>query len=321
MKRIIALLTVLSAVHTAFAAEQTFPARSIRMIVPFAPGGPNDILGRAVAQKLTEQFGQQVVVDNRGGAGGIIGAETAARATPDGYTLLLGGTASMSINPSLHKKLPYDPLKDFAHISLIGTAPSLVTVNASLPGRNMKELIALAKAKPGQLTFASSGPGTAPHLGGELLKTMAGIEMTHVPYKGGALAYADLMGGQVTMFIGGTSAALPFIKQGKLRGLAVTSLKRTPSMPEMPTVAESGLPGYEVTNWYSIVTSAGTPKPIVNRLNAEIVKALATEELRKRYADLGTDPETSTPEQLHAYTRSEMIKWAKVIKSAGLTPQ
>jgi tripartite-type tricarboxylate transporter receptor subunit TctC len=299
---------------------QEYPSRPLRMIIPFAAGGPNDILGRVVAQKLTELLGQQIVVDNRGGAGGIIAAETVAKALPDGYTLLLGGTATMSINPHLHRKLGYDPLKDFAPVSLIGTAPSLITINASLPVQNVKELIALAKAKPGQLTFASSGPGTAPHLAGELIKTMAGVDMVHVPYKGGALAYIDLLANQVTMFIGGTAAALPYIKQGKLRGIAVTSLKRTDQMPDMPTVSESGLPGYEVTNWYSVVAAAGTPHNVVARLNREIVKAVASDEVRKRYRELGTDPATGTPEQLAAYTRSEFTKWAKVIKAAGMTP-
>ena len=303
------------------ALAQEYPTRAIRMIIPFAPGGPNDILGRVVAQKLSEQLGQQLVVDNRGGAGGVIAAQAAASAVPDGYTLLLGGTATMSINPHLHKKLGYDPIKDFAAISLIGTSPSLVTINASLPVQNIKDLIALAKAKPGQLTFASSGPGTAPHLGGELMKTMAGIDMVHVPYKGGALAYVDLLAGQVTMFIGGISAALPHIKSGKLRGIAVTSLKRTDLLAGIPTVSESGLPGYEVINWYSIVTTAGTPKIVVVRLNSEVVKAIASDTVKKRYIDLGTDPGSGTPEQLVAYTRSEIAKWGKVIKAAGMKPQ
>jgi tripartite-type tricarboxylate transporter receptor subunit TctC len=318
--RIVAMLIgALACGQAAFA--QQYPTRAIRMIIPFAPGGPNDILGRVVAQKLSEQLGQQLVVDNRAGAGGVIAAQAAANAVPDGYTLLLGGTATMSINPHLHRNLGYDPIKDFASISLIGTSPSLVTINASLPVQNIKDLIALAKSKPGQLTFASSGPGTAPHLGGELMKTMAGIDMVHVPYKGGALAYTDLLSGQVTMFIGGISAALPHIKAGKLRGIAVTSLKRTDLLPGVPTVSESGLPGYEVINWYSIVTTAGTPKPVVARLNSETVKAVASDAVRKRYVELGTDPASGTPAQLDAYTRSEIAKWGKVIKLAGMKPE
>jgi len=299
---------------------QDYPNRSIRMIIPFAAGGPNDILGRVVAQKLTEQLGQQIVVDNRGGAGGIIAAETVAKAQPDGYTLLLGGTATMSINPGLHKKLGYDPLKDFAPVSLIGTSPSLVTLNAALPVQNVRELIAFVKARPGQLTFASSGPGTAPHLAGELMKTMAGIDMVHVPYKGGGPAYIDLLAGQVTVYIGGISAALPHVNQGRLKGIAVTSLKRTNLMPGVPTVDESGLPGYEVINWYSVVATAGTPKAVVARLNREVVKAVAADDVKKRYVELGTDVATGTPEELAAYTRSEFVKWARVIKSAGMAP-
>ena len=299
---------------------QDYPNRSIRLIIPFAAGGPNDILGRVVAQKLTEQLGQQIVVDNRGGAGGIIAAETVAKAQPDGYTLLLGGTATMSINPGLHKKLGYDPLKDFAPVSLIGTSPSLVTLNAALPVQNVRELIAYVKARPGQLTFASSGPGTAPHLAGELMKTMAGIDMVHVPYKGGGPAYIDLLAGQVTIYIGGISAALPHVNQGKLKGIAVTSVKRTNLMPGVPTVDESGLPGYEVINWYSVVATAGTPKAVVARLNREVVKAVAADEVKKRYVELGTDAATGTPEELAAYTRSEFVKWAGVIKSAGMAP-
>ena len=299
---------------------QDYPSRPIRMIIPFAAGGPNDILGRVTAQKLTEQLGQQIVVDNRGGAGGVIAAETVAKAVPDGYTLLLGGPATLSINPHLHKKPGYDALKDFAPVSLMGTAPSLVTINASLPVQNIRDLIALAKAKPGQLTFASAGPGAASHLAGELMKTMAGIEMTHVPYKGGGPAYIDLLTGQVTMFIGGIAAALPYLAQGKLRGIAVTTLKRTDLLPGVPTVAESGLPGYEVVSWYSIVTTAGAPKSVIAKLNREVVRAVASDEVRKRFVELGTEAATGTPDELAAYTRDDFQKWARVIKAAGLTP-
>lgn len=205
-------------------------------------------------------------------------------------------------------------------MSMVGTAPSLVTINAALPVQNIRDLIALAKAKPGQLTFASAGPGAASHLGGELMKTMAGIDMTHVPYKGAGPAYIDLLAGQVTMFIGGIGAALPFLAQGKLRGLAVTTLKRTNLLPGVPTVSESGLPGYEVVSWYSIVTTAGTPKGVIAKLNREIVRAVASDEVRKRYVELGTEVVTGTPEELAAYTRRDFEKWGKVIKAAGLTP-
>ena len=300
------------------AHAQGYPARAIRLIVPFPPGGPNDVLGRVVAQKLTEQMGQQVVVDNRGGAGGIIGAELAARANPDGHTLLFGGTASMLINPILHKKLGYDPVADFAAVSLVGTAPSLLSLHPSLPVKNVKELIDAAKAKPGQLTFASSGVGTAPHLAGELFNTMAGVTLVHVPYRGGGPAFVDLLGGQVAMYFAGISAALPFVKEGKLRGIAITGAQRSAVMPEMPTIAESGLPGYEVSNWYAIVTAVATPKPIIARLHGELVKALAAEDVKKRFLDLGTDPIGSDPAQLAAYIRSEIPKWTKVIRAAGM---
>jgi tripartite-type tricarboxylate transporter receptor subunit TctC len=297
---------------------QVYPARAVRLIVPFPPGGPNDVLGRVVAQKLTEQMGQQVVVDNRGGAGGIIGAELAARATPDGYTLFFGGTASMSINPILHKKLGYDPVADFAAISLVGTAPSLLSLHPSLPVKNVKELIEAAKAKPRQLTFASSGVGTAPHLAGELFNTMAGVTLVHVPYRGGGPAFVDLLAGQVAMYFAGISAALPFVKEGKLRGIAVTGAQRSAVMPDMPTIAESGLTGYEVSNWYAIVTATATPKPVIARLYAELVKALAADDVKKRFLDLGTDPIGSDPAQLAAYIRSEIPKWTKVIRAAGM---
>lgn len=303
------------------ALAQGFPTKAIRMIVPFPPGGPNDILGRVVAQKLTDQIGQQVVVDNRGGAGGIIGAELAARAAPDGYTLLLGGTASLSINPSLHRKLPYDPIKDFAPVSLVGTAPSILITHPSVPVKTVKQLIDLAKAKPGHLNFASAGIGTPPHLAGELFKSMAGVDMVHVPYKGGGPALTDLLAGQVGIYFSGISSALPFVREGRLRGIAVTSARRTAVMPEMPTIAESGLPGYEVGNWYAIVAPAATPKAIVIRLNHEIVKTLAVPDVKKRFIELAADTLGSTPEELTAYNRSEISKWAKVIKSAGIKPE
>ncbi|MEO7726028.1 MAG: tripartite tricarboxylate transporter substrate binding protein [Burkholderiales bacterium] len=302
-------------------SAQSYPGKAVRMIVPFPPGGPNDILGRLIAQKLTEQMGQQVVIDNRGGAGGIIGAELAARAVADGYTLLFGGTAPLSINPGLHKKLSYDPTRDFSAVSLVGTAPSMLVAHPGTPVKTVKDLIDLAKAKPGQLNFASAGIGTPPHLAGELFKSMAGVDMVHVPYKGGGPALTDLLAGQVGLYFSGISSALPFVKEGKLRGIAVTSAKRTAVVPDMPTIAESGLPGYEVGNWYAIVAPAATPPSIVARVNNEINRALAAPEVRKRFLDLAADPLGSTPGELTVYIRSEIIKWAKVIKSAGIKPE
>ncbi len=298
-----------------------YPTKPIRLLVPFPPGGPNDILGRVLAQKLSEQLGQQVVIDNRGGAGGIVGAETVARASADGYTLLFGGTASLAINPGLRKSLPYDALKDFAPVSLVGTAPSLLTINPQVPVKSVKDLIALAQAKPGQLNFASAGVGTPPHLAGELFNSMAGVKMVHVPYKGGGPALTELLAGQVGIYFSGISSVLPFVKEGKLRGVAVTSSQRTAILPDMPTVAESGLPGYEVGNWYAIVAPAATPRNIIARLNGEITKALAAPDVRKRFLDLAADPLGSTPEALAKYNRSELDKWARVIKSAGIQPE
>lgn len=303
----------------AFAAN--YPVKAVRMIVPFPPGGPNDILGRVVAQKLSEQLGQQVVIDNRGGAGGIIGAELAARAVADGYTLLFGGTASLAINPGLHRKLPYAPLRDFAAVSLVGTAPSLLTVHPALPVKNVKDLIDLAKARPGQLNFVSAGIGTPPHLAGELFKNMTGVDMVHVPYKGGGPALTDLLAGQVGIYFSGISSVLPYVREGRLRGLAVTSAKRTAVMPDTPTIAESGLPGYEVGNWYAIVAPAATPGTVVTQLNREIVRALTVPAVKKRFLELAADPIGSTPGELAAYNRSEIAKWANVIKSAGIKPE
>ena len=302
-------------------AQPNYPNKPIRLIVPFPPGGPNDILGRVVASTLTGQLGQQVVVDNRGGAGGIIGAEIAARSAPDGHTLLLSGTASMAINPGLHKKLPYDPLKDFAPISMLGTAPSLLTVHPSLAVKTVKDLIALAQAKPGKLNFVSAGHGTPPHLAGELFKSMTGISMVHVPYKGGGPALADLLAGQVELYFSGISSVLPFVKENRLRGVAVTSAKRTAVLPDTPTIAESGLPGFEVGNWYAVAAPAATSPAIIKRLNAEILTALTAPELKKRFFELAADPFGSTPEQLEAYNRSEITKWARAIKAAGITPE
>jgi tripartite-type tricarboxylate transporter receptor subunit TctC len=299
-------------------AVSAYPSRPVRLLIPFPPGGPNDILGRVVAQKLTEQLGQPVVIDNRGGAGGVVGAELAARAVPDGHTLMLGGTASLAINPGLQPSLPYDPIKDFAPVSLLGTAPSLLTTHPSVPVKSVKDLIALAQSKPGQLNFASAGNGTPPHLAGELFKSMTGVNMVHVAYKGGGPALTELLAGQIGIYFSGISSVLPFVKDGKLRGIAVTSAKRTAVMPDTPTVAESGLPGYEVGNWYAIVAPAATPKPIIMRLNAEIAKTLALPEIKKRFFDLAADAQASTPEELGKYNRSELAKWAKVIKSAGI---
>ena len=303
------------------AAAQDYPVKPIRMIVPFAPGGPNDVLGRIVAQKVGEQVGQQVVIDNRSGAGGSTGTAIAASAPPDGYTLLFSGTSSLAINPSLFSRLPYDALRDFAPVSLAGTAPSLLATHPSVPARTVRELIAIAKASPGKLNYASGGVGGTPHLAGELFKSLAHVDVVHVPFRGAGPALIALASGQVDMYVGGISSVLTMVRDRRIRAIAVTSAKRTPLMPEMPTFAESGMPGYEVVNWYAVVAPAATPKAVVTKLNGEIVKALASPDVRKRFADLGTDASSSTPDQLAAYHREDLGRWAKVIKAAKIQPE
>jgi tripartite-type tricarboxylate transporter receptor subunit TctC len=314
------LLATATAAHVHELAAQTYPTKPMRLIVPFAAGGPNDVIGRLIAQKVGEQMGQPMVIENRPGAGGAVGTAFVATAPADGYTLLISGTSSLAINPSLYKKLPYDPLGDFTPVSLVGTAPSLLVMHPSVPVKSVKDLITFAKARPGQLNYASGGIGSTPHLAGELLNRMANVNLVHVPFKGGGPALTGVMSGQVELFMGGMSAAMPPVKNGRLRGIAVTSPKRSQFMPDVPALAET-LPGYDVVNWYAIFAPAGTPKQIIDRLNAEIVKAMATPEMRKRFADLATDAETSTPEQLGAYHRSEIKKWAQVVKDAGITPE
>lgn len=314
-----AVVLALQYSHAAWA--QVYPSKPIRMIVPFPPGGGNDILGRVLAAILTEQLGQQVVIDNRAGASSIIGTEIGARAAPDGYTLLFSGTAGLSTNPVLHKKLPYDPIKDFAPVSMVGTAPQMLVVHPSVPVKTVKDLINLAKAKPGQLNFASSGIGTPTHLAGELFKHLAGVDIVHIPYKGGGPGLTDVLAGQVEFFFNGVSAVLPFVRAGKIRGIAVTCAQRTAVMPELPTISEAGLPGYELVNWYAVVAPAATPGRIITRLNREIQKALAIAEVKQRFLDLAADPLGSTPEELAGYTRRELAKWSKVIKAAGIKPE
>jgi tripartite-type tricarboxylate transporter receptor subunit TctC len=300
------------------ARAQEYPTKPIRMVVPFAPGGPNDVLGRIVSQKVSTQIGQQIVIDNRTGAGGATGTAMVGSAAPDGYTLLFSGPSSLTINPSLFKNLPYDPVRDFAPVSLAGSAPSLLAVHPSVPAKSVKELIALAKASPGRLNYSSGGVGGGPHLAAELFKSIARVDIVHVPFRGAAPALTALTSGEVDMYIGGISAVLPLMKAGRVRSLAVTSVKRTPLMPDMPTFIESGVPGYEVVNWYAVVAPSATPKPIIAKLNGEIVKALASADVKKRYIDLGTDPVSSTPEQLGVYLREDLARWGKVIEAARI---
>lgn len=299
------------------ASPAPYPLRPVRLIVPFPPGGGTDIMGRLVATQLTEKLGVQTVVDNRGGAGGILGTDLAAKANPDGHTLLIGSVSTMSINPSLYTKLPFDTVRDLAPVSLIASTPSAVVVTANLAAQSVKELIALAKAKPGQINFSSAGSGTSHHLGGELFKLAAGINIVHIPYKGTAPAVTDLVSGQVSMMIANMPSVLPMVKAGRLRALAVTSLNRSSLMPELPTVAESGLPGFEVIVWYGVLAPAMTPGPIVNVLNAHLKQMAGMPEVRERLASQGAEAISSTPEEFARKIRDDIKKWAKVVQASG----
>lgn len=307
-------------VTATFPAAADYPDRPIRLVITFAPGGGTDILGRLLGQKLTDSWGQQVVIDNRPGAGGSIGMELAAKASPDGYNLVLGYFGTMAINPALYPKLPYDPVKDFAPVSQLISLPFVLVVNPAVPARTVAELIALAKSKPGQLNYASAGVGTGQHLNGELLKSMAHIDIVHVPYKGGigGQILTDLLGGQVQIYFVETLPGLPHIRAGKLRALAVTSTRRSPVLPDVPTMAQAGIPGYEAISWYGVLAPAGTPREVINKLHAEIVRILATQEMRDRFAREGSEPVGSTPEQFAAFIKAEIAKWAKVIKDADI---
>ncbi len=298
-----------------------FPSRPVRLVVPFPPGAsPNDIIGRLLGRPLGESLGQQVVVDNRAGAGGTIGTDVVAKAFPDGYTLLISST-TLTTSPNLYRQLPYDVARDLQPITLIAAAPMLVFVHPSVPANTAREFIAYAKSKPGQINFSSGGSGTVPHFAGEMLNSMAGIKMNHVPYKGGAPASAALLGGEVSVYIDTPTAMLPFAKQGKVRALAVTETKRFALFPDVPTLDESGVPGYEMRVWYGFFAPAKTPKPIVARLHDETAKALKTEEVRSRLATLGTEPVGSGPEVFQPMVRSELQKWAKVARDAGIKPE
>ncbi len=300
---------------------QNYPARPLRLIVPTAPGGGTDFTGRLVAAKLSETMGQQVVVENRGGGGGSVGADNAAKATADGYTLLLGSIATHAVNPALYKKLPYDHLKDFASVSLIGTVPNALVVHPSVPVKSMQEFITYAKANPGKINYGSSGVGSPPHLSMELLRSMTGINLVHVPYKGAGPALADLLGGQVQAMCTSLAGLINFVKSGRVRALGVTTAKRNPQLPDVPTIVESGVPGYEVTIWYAVFAPVATPKAIVDKLNAEMVKALNSSEMKERMALQGMDPAPSTPAELTAFVKVETAKWAKAAKDSGATAE
>jgi len=299
------------------AQAQDYPAKPIRLIVPFAAGGPMDIMSRAIGEKLTTNLGQQVVVDNRGGAGGGIGTEIAAHAAPDGYTLLTGHIGTHAINVSLYSRLGYDPVRDFAPITLIATLPLALVVNASVPARSVRELIALAQARPGQINFSSAGSGGPTHMAGEMLKSLAHIDIVHVPYKGNAAALTDLVAGRVQMMFSNLLTSMPHVKAGKLRAIAISSARRSPQAPDLPTVAEGGVPGYDLTPWYGMFAPAGTPRDIITRLNREAGRILNAPEMKSRFAAQGIDLVTSTPEEFGKLIRTEIPKWRKVVKDSG----
>lgn len=312
-------LAVSAGVFARDAAAQAYPARTVRMIVPYPAGGGTDVISRTVAQKLTERWGQQVIVDNRGGANGIIGTELTARSKPDGYTIAVV-IATQAINPSMVAKLPYST-SDFTPVTLMAQYPFILTVHPSVPAKSLREFIALAKARPGELSYASSGNGSGPHLGFELFKTMAGINVVHVPYKGAGPANTELVGGQVQAFFNNFLAAMPLIQSGRLRVLAVTSAQRSKAMPEAPTFAESGLPGFDVTGWYSVVAPAGVPDAIVTKVQSDIAAVLRIPEIASRLSSEGAEPVGSTPEQFAKFLHAETLKWAQVIKAAGIKPE
>ena len=318
MRSLRTVSTVILSALAVSAVADDYPNKAIRLIMPYPIGGSIDIAGRMVAQRLADNLGQAVVVDNRTGAGGIVGTETGARAAPDGYTVLMGGTGTLALSPSLQKNLPYDPNKDFTPVTLLVTIPYVVVVQPSFKAANIKELIALAKAKPNEINYGSGGSGSAPHLAAELFKTMADVRITHVPYNGSTPAITDTMSGQVQLTFTGIPSVMTQMKAGRLRPIGVTSLKRTAALPEVPTIAESGVPGYEVNPWFGVLLPARTPQPLVSRLNAEILKVLQLPATRERFAAEGFEAAGNTPAQFAAYIKAEQIKWGKVIKDAGI---
>jgi tripartite-type tricarboxylate transporter receptor subunit TctC len=316
--RTIAGLFAAAALMPAAALAQDYPVKPIRFIVPFPPGGGNDTIARMLGQRITTSTGQQVLVDNRPGAGGTIGAEAAARAPADGYTMFLAGVATHGINPNLRRKLPYDPVKDFDAVSLIASAPLLVVVHPSMPAKSVKELIGLAKAKPGVINYASNGNGSSSHMAVELFNMMTGTRMTHIPYKGLAAALTDLLSGEVQVMFSSAVAALPQVKAGRLRALAMTGARRSPAIADIPTVAEAGVAGYEHGSWYGVVVPAGTPRHAIDRLSKEIQAIVKSAEITSRLNDEAVIPVGSTPEAFDKHIRSELARWAKVIKAAKI---
>ena len=299
------------------ALAQAYPTKPVTIIVPFAAGGTTDILARIIGQALTAELGQSVVVDNRAGAGGNIGGQAAAKATPDGHTLFMGTVGTHAINASLYKKMPFDPVKDFAPLTRVANVPNLLVANPAQPYKSVKDLIAYAKANPGKVNFGSSGNGSSIHLSGELFKSLAKVDMQHVPYKGSAPAVTDLLGNQIGIMFDNMPSAIQHVRSGKLVPLAVTTAKRSPELPNVPTIAEAGVPGYEATSWFGMFAPAGTPAPVLAKLNAAIVKLLAQPDVKKKINEQGAEVYSETPEQFAAFIQAESVKWGKVVKESG----
>ncbi len=299
------------------AAAQAFPSKPITIIVPFAAGGTTDILARIIAQGMGAELGQSVVVDNRAGAGGNIGGQVAARAPADGYTLFMGTVGTHAINAALYKKMPFDPVKDFAPLTRVANVPNLLVANPAQPFKTVQELIAYAKANPGKINFGSSGSGSSIHLSGELFKSMAKVDMQHVPYKGSAPAVTDLLGNQIAIMFDNMPSAIQHVRSGRLRAIAVTTARRSPELPDVPTIAEAGVPGYEATSWFGMFAPAATPAPVVAQLNATIVKVLAQPDIRKKLAEQGAEAAGETPAQFADFIQKESVKWGKVVKESG----
>lgn len=320
LSRIAVLIATALCAATANAAG-AYPDRPVRLMLPFPPGGPSDIVGRMFAQKLSESLGQQVVIDNRGGAAGNIACEIAKNAAPDGYTLMQATVGTMSINPGLYLKLPYEPLRDFAPISLLTETPYLLVVNPNIPAKSVKELVALAKSQPGKMNFASGGVGTGNHFSGELFRMLSGIDVVHIPYKGSGVGMNDVLSGQVQFMFINLLPATPFVANGRLRGLGVTSAKRSSAAPDIPTIAESGFPGYQSTSWHGFVAPIKVPAPIIKQLHGELVKITQQPDVKKRMLAQGTDVIGSTPDEFRKVIQIESAKWAGVIKTAGIKPE
>lgn len=319
--KLLAAMAAAMTLATPFAQAQapSFPKQPVTLVVPFPAGGPTDAMARVLALKLGERLGQQVVVDNKGGAGGSIAAEFVARAPADGYTLFFGTTGTMAINPSLYNKLRYDPLKDFAPVSLMATTMNVLVVNPQVPARNLAELVKLAKGKPGDITYGSAGNGSSNHLSGELFRTTAGIQISHVPYKGSAPALIDLLGGRITMMFDTIAQQTQNIAAAKVRALAVTGPRRSPLLPEVPTAQEAGLKDFDVTIWFGVLAPAGTPAPAIERINREIVAVMSTDEMKKRMQADGAEAHPTTPAEFAAMIRHDLAKWTPVVKASGAT--